>query len=87
MAERNATSDLGMCPMAAMCKGMTGKSSSGLLLKIPGIALLGGGVLILIEPMVLPWLMGGTSMLIGIVVLVLTSYIRKAGAGMGDAHS
>lgn len=87
MAEQNVTPDMGMCPMAAMCKGMTGKSGSGLLLMIPGIALLAGGVVILIEPMVLPWLMGGTSILIGIVVLVLASFIRKLSARMGDARS
>ena len=68
-----------MCPMASMCKGMKGKSGSGFLLMIPGLALVVGGVVIFIEPKVLFWLMGGTSILIGIVTLMLANFIRKMG--------
>ncbi len=66
-----------MCPMASMCKGMMGKSRSRFLLMIPGLALVVGGVVIFLEPKVLFWLMGGTSILIGIVMLVLANFIRK----------
>jgi len=69
-----------MCPMASMCKGMMGRSGPRFLLMIPGLALVVGGVVIFIEPRVLFWLMGGTSILIGITVLVLASFIRKMGA-------
>jgi hypothetical protein len=68
-----------MCPMASMCKGMKGKSGAGFLLMIPGLALVVGGVVIFIEPKVLFWLMGGTSILIGIVMLMLANFIRKMG--------
>jgi len=68
-----------MCPMASICKGMKRKSGSGFLLIIPGLALVVGGVVIFIEPKVLFWLMGVTSILTGIVMLVLASFIRKMG--------
>jgi hypothetical protein len=68
-----------VCPMASMCKGMMGKSGSRFLLMIPGLALVVGGVVIFIEPRVLFWLMGGTSILIGIVMLALANFIRKIG--------
>jgi hypothetical protein len=69
-----------VCPMASMCKGMMGKSGTGFLLMIPGLALVVGGVVIFIEPKVLFWLMGGTSILIGIIMLVLANFIRKMSA-------
>jgi len=70
---------MGMCPMASMCKGMMGKPGSRFLLMIPGLALVVGGVVIFIEPRVLFWLMGGTSILIGVVMLVLANFFRKMG--------
>ena len=92
MPEENPKQPMEMCPMAAMCRGMmAGKSGSGsvsgLLLLLPGLALILGGVLILMEPRVLVWLMGATSILIGIVALVMANFIRKIGAGMGEASS
>ena len=69
-----------MCPMGAMCKGMMGKPGSGFLLLIPGLLLVLGGVLILVEPKVLYWLMGGTSILIGIIVFFFANFIRKMSA-------
>ena len=87
MAEEITKRDvMEMCPMASMCKGMMGKPGSGFLLLIPGAALVLGGVAILIEPEVLFWLMGGTSILIGIIMLVFASFIRKMGARLPNAH-
>lgn len=74
------------CPMESMCKGIMGKSGFGLFLMIPGAALMLGGVLILIEPKVLFWLMAGTSILIGVILLVFANFIRKMGTRMRDAH-
>lgn len=70
----------GMCPMASMCKGMEEKPGVGFLLMIPGLLLVLGGVLILIEPRVLIWLMGGTSILIGIIMLFFASFMRRMSA-------
>jgi hypothetical protein len=89
--EREETSErvadaMEMCPMASMCKGMMAKSGSGFLLMIPGAALVLGGLLILLEPKVLFWLMAGTSILIGIIMLVLANFIRKMGARLRNVH-
>jgi hypothetical protein len=66
--------------MASMCKGMAGKSRSGFLLMIPGIVLVLAGVLILVEPRILFWLMAGTSIFLGIGALVLANRIRRLAA-------
>lgn len=66
-----------MCPMATMCKGMMGKPRAGYLLMVPGAVLILGGILILIEPRILFWLMAGASILIGIVMLFFANFIRK----------
>ena len=49
--------DKGVCPMATMCKGMMEKTGFGWLLLIPGAALILGGILILIDPNILFWLL------------------------------
>ncbi|HSF04410.1 MAG TPA: hypothetical protein VLG10_01335 [Methylomirabilota bacterium] len=66
-----------MCPMASMCRGMAEKPRFGFLLLIPGLLLVLGGVLIFIEPRVLVWLLAGTSILIGVVMLFLAIFLRK----------
>ena len=63
--------------MAAMCKGMMEKPGSRFLLMIPGAVLVIVGVLILIQPKILFWLMAGTSILIGIIMLVFTNFINR----------
>jgi uncharacterized membrane protein HdeD (DUF308 family) len=67
-----------MCPMAKMCAGIT--RPSGLLLMLPGIVLIVVGVLIAIEPKILVWLMAAASVLLGIILLMTASFIRKVGA-------
>ncbi len=69
-----------MCPMSVMCKGMMEKSGSRFLLMIPGAVLVIVGVLILIKPTVLFWLMACTSILIGIIMLVFANFINRMGA-------
>lgn len=68
-----------MCPMASMCKGMMGKPGSEFLPMIPGVLLIIGGLLILLEPRVLAWLMANASILIGILLLILANFLRKVG--------
>ena len=53
MAEPNAMPN---CPMASMCKGMAEKPPPLAFMAIPGIALILVGVLILVEPAILVWL-------------------------------
>jgi uncharacterized membrane protein HdeD (DUF308 family) len=70
---------MAMCPMAKMCMGMTEKRPSGLLLMLPGVLLIVVGVLIVIEPRILVWLMATASVLLGIMLLMMASFIRKVG--------
>ncbi len=69
-----------MCPMAETCKGMMGKPISGLVLIIPGIAFMAVGVLILIWPAILVWLIAAASILTGIVMLMMVNFMRKVSA-------
>ena len=77
---------MAMCPMAKMCMGMTAKPPSGFLLMLPGALLVVLGVLILIEPKVLVWLMAGMSILLGIVMLMMANFIRRFGARLRSVH-
>jgi hypothetical protein len=52
---------------------------SGLLLMLPGVLLIVVGVLIVIEPRILVWLMATASVLLGIMLLMMASFIRKVG--------
>lgn len=69
-----------MCPMSVMCKGMMEKPGSRFLLMIPGAVLVIVGVVILIKPMILFWLIACTSILIGIIMLVFANFINRMGA-------
>lgn len=68
-----------MCPMAEMCKGMMGRPFSGFFMIIPGIVFIVLGVLIIIEPKILAWLVAAVCVLIGIMMLVMASFIRRIG--------
>lgn len=69
-----------ICPMAKMCIGMMGKRPAGLLLMLPGVFLITLSVLIVIEPRILVWLMAAASLLLGVMLLVMATFIRKIGA-------
>lgn len=71
---------MAMCPMANLCAGMMKKRPSGLLLMTPGALLIVLGVLIFIEPKILVWLMAAASVLLGVMLLVMASFIYKIGA-------
>ena len=71
---------MAMCPMAKMCMGMTAKPPSGFLLMLPGAVLIIVGILILIEPTILVWLIAATSILLGLMMLMMATFIRRFGA-------
>ena len=68
------------CPMSAMCKGMVGKSTSGMVIMIPGLVLIGVGVLVLFQPQILAWLIAILMIVMGIGVLFMANVMRKFGA-------
>ncbi len=64
------------CPMAAMCKGMTDKPKSGLVLLIPALIFVIFGITILIAPQILAWLVGIALILVGVVMLLFGRFMR-----------
>lgn len=65
-----------LCPMAAMCKGMTDKPKSGLVLLIPALIFVVFGVAILIAPQILAWLVGIALIVMGVAILLLGRFMR-----------
>lgn len=77
---RRRPTPMAMCPMATMCKGMMEKPPSGLLLMLAGAVVIVVGVLIFLEPRMLAWLMGAAFVLLGVMLLMMASFIRRLGA-------
>ena len=74
MAENEA---MPMCPMAEMCKGMMAKPFSGMFLIMPGLVLIALGVLIIIEPKVLVWLVAALAILMGLMMMAAAIFMRR----------
>jgi hypothetical protein len=70
------------CPMAKMCEGMMkGRGRGlGLLLVIPAAVLLSLGVVILLAPQILTWLVAGGLMVVGGLILVAALIARRGAA-------
>ena len=66
-----------MCPMAQTCKGMMEKSFSGFMIVIPGIFLILLGVMVLVEPRILVWLVAAVLAMMGIATLMLARFIHE----------
>ena len=76
-----------MCPMAETCKGMMKKPPSGFVFVVPGILFIALGVLIVIEPTILVWLVAVAFIAIGVGMLFLANFVRKFGARMHGSHT
>ncbi len=76
---------LPMCPMAETCKGMMEKPLPGLVVAIPGIAFIALGVLIVVWPSVLPWLVAAACILAGGAMLLMADFMRGVGARLRRA--
>lgn len=70
---------MSMCPMADTCKGMMEKPLSGFVAMIPGIVLIILGVMVIIEPRILVWLVAIALITMGIAMLMLAKFMRKIG--------
>ncbi|NIO11407.1 MAG: hypothetical protein GTO40_26670 [Deltaproteobacteria bacterium] len=73
--------------MATMCKGMLAKTGFGILLLIPGAALILGGILILIDPNILFWLLAGTSIVLGLGMSGFAVFLYKMGGRFRHMHT
>jgi hypothetical protein len=74
-----------MCPMAETCRGMMEKPFSGLMIMIPGIAFIALGVLIVVWPFILPWLVALAFILMGVAMLLMANFMRGVGARLRRA--
>ena len=68
------------CPMSAMCKGMAGKPYSGIGGMIPGLVLIGIGILVLLKPQILAWLIAILMIMMGVGLLFMANMMRRFGA-------
>ncbi|UCH72627.1 MAG: hypothetical protein JSU82_09525 [Rhodospirillales bacterium] len=73
-----------MCPMAEMCRGMMRRPLSNVTLMIPGIVLIALGILIVLEPRILAWLIAVAFILIGVMSFMMARFVRRMGARFGD---
>ena len=79
MTETQSPGNMEMCPMSSMCKGMMGKRHSRLLLLLPGLVFILLGVIILIEPRVLVWLIAALAIMLGLLFLMMGNFIHRMG--------
>lgn len=73
------TTPLPTCPMQEMCKGMMEKPGSGFWMLIPGILFIALGVLIILYPQILAWLIAIALIVMGIAALIMTNFMRGIG--------
>ena len=74
-----------MCPMAETCRGMMERPLSGLIMVVPGITFIALGVLIIIWPSILPWLVAAACILAGGAMLLMANFMRGVGARLRRA--
>lgn len=77
MVEIHSKEPMAMCPMASMCKGMAMKPPSLPVLILPGLVFIIFGVVILIEPKILVWLVAIVTILLGVMLSVIAIWIRR----------
>ena len=75
-----------MCPMAETCKGMMKKPFSSGALIIPGLVFIMLGIVTVLEPRILVWLIAVSFILFGLMLLVMASFVRKIGARFRNMH-
>jgi uncharacterized membrane protein len=62
-----------------MCQGMMKKRHSRLVLLLPGLLFILLGIVILIEPRVLVWLIAAIVILFGVLFMMMGSFIHRMG--------
>lgn len=70
------------CPMAATCKGMMTKTYSGIWMMLPGLIFIVLGVLIILYPQILAWLIAMALIVMGIVMLLAVNFMRNIGKSL-----
>ena len=65
------------CPMEDMCRRTIQRAPFGVAFSIVGIALLVGGVLVLVEPAFLRGLLASTSIVLGVLMLIAAFVLAR----------
>ena len=76
-----------MCPMAETCRGMMERPLSGLIMLVPGITFITLGVLVIVWPSILPWLVAAACILAGGGMLLMANFMRGVGTRLRRAGS
>jgi uncharacterized membrane protein HdeD (DUF308 family) len=86
MVTNHLKEPMAMCPMASMCRGMSEKPPSLALTMTPGVVLIVIGIVVLLEPKVLAWLVAIVTIIMGVFLLLVAGWIRRMTARLRDAH-
>ncbi len=73
-----------MCPMAETCQAMMSKPFSAVALVLPGLIFIALGILVVVYPLVLVWLVAAALVLFGIIMLIIATLIRKIGSRLAS---
>jgi hypothetical protein len=79
VTETQTQEKMEMCPMASMCKGMMEKRRSRLVLLLPGLVFILLGIVVLIEPRVLVWLIAAVVIVLGVLFLMMGNFLHRMG--------
>jgi hypothetical protein len=71
--------------MAETCKGMMERPFSGMVMRVPGIVFIALGVLIVIWPSVLAWLVAAGCIPMGIAMLMMAKFMRGIAARISES--
>jgi len=75
------------CPMSAMCKGMAAKPGASMVAWLPGLVMIGLGVLVIFYPQVLAWIVAALMIMMGLGVIFMAGMMKKFGARMHGEHT
>jgi uncharacterized membrane protein HdeD (DUF308 family) len=67
------------CPMAETCKGMMEKPASSFWMIIPGLMFVVLGVIIILYPQILAWLVATALIVMGVAMLMMVNFMRRIG--------
>ena len=70
------------CPMAAMCQGMMERRRSGIWMILPGLLFIALGVVIILYPKLLLWLVAIVLIAMGLGMLMMANFMRGIGTRM-----
>ncbi len=73
-----------MCPMAETCGAMMSKPFLSTALVLPGLIFIALGILVVVYPLVLVWLVAAALVLFGIIMLIIATLIRKIGSRLAS---